>query len=172
MHRLGSGSAPVARLASRYDLPRLPRARTRAHGSAPRPAVRRPAGSSGSSAAAAARRVPHDPPRRRTGRRDRGRRHLQLGPLLPVAWRPRRPALRVLDHARRMGRGNRAGRDRRPGHVQQLPQPGSDRRHGAHRRPHQRRAAHPRHRCRLVRKGLRQLRLRVRYGRWAAQRAR
>jgi hypothetical protein len=35
--------------------------------------------------------------------------------------------------------------------MQQLPQPGAAGRHGPHRRPHQRRAADPRHRRRLVR---------------------
>ena len=78
-----------------------------------------------------------------------------------------RRALRVLDDARRVGRGHRAGRDRRARHVQQLPQPAAARRHGAHRRPHQRRPAHPRHRVGLVRARLRRVRLRVRHGRAA-----
>ena len=44
----------------------------------------------------------------------------------------------MLDHARGLGRGDRARRDRRPRHLQQLPQPAAARRHGAHGRPHQR----------------------------------
>ena len=64
-----------------------------------------------------------DPARLRRGRGDRRRRRLQLGPLLPALRRPGRRALRVLDDARRLGRGDRARRDRRAGHLQQLPQP-------------------------------------------------
>jgi alkanesulfonate monooxygenase SsuD/methylene tetrahydromethanopterin reductase-like flavin-dependent oxidoreductase (luciferase family) len=44
----------------------------------------------------------------------------------------------MLDDVGRLGRGHVASRDRRPRHLQQLPQPRAARRHGAHRRPHQR----------------------------------
>ena len=54
----------------------------------------------------------------------------------------------------RPGPRYRAGRDRRPGHLQLVPQPRSAGRHGAHRRPHLGWAAHPRDRRRLVRAGL------------------
>ena len=84
----------------------------------------------------------------------------------PLVRRSRRQALRVLDHARRLGRGDRARRDRRPRHLQQLPQPRPARRHGPHGRPHQRRPAHLRDRLGLVREGLRRVRLRVRHRRW------
>ena len=63
-------------------------------------------------------------------------------------------------------------RDRRAGHLQQLPQPRTARRHGPHRRPHERRPADPRHRLGLVREGLRRVRLRVRHGRRPAGPAR
>ena len=43
------------------------------------------------------------------GRGDRRRRRLQLGPLLPAVRRPGRQALRVLDDARRLGRGRPSG---------------------------------------------------------------
>ena len=89
-------------------------------------------------------------PRRRPPVRGPRRRHrLQLGPLLPALRRGRRPALRVLDDARRVGRADLAHRDRRAGHLQQLPQPRAARRHGPHRRPHERRPADPRHRLGL-----------------------
>ena len=65
----------------------------------------------------------------------------------------------------RLGRADLPGRDRRAGHLQQLSQPRAARRHGAHRRPHQRRPADPRHRLGLVREGLRRVRLRVRHRR-------
>ena len=64
----------------------------------------------------------------------------------PAVRRARRHALRVLDHARRLGRGDRARRDRRPRHLQLLPQPRPAGRHGAHGRPHHERPADPRHR--------------------------
>ena len=73
----------------------------------------------------------------------------------PLYGDPDGQALRVLDDARRLGRADRPHRDRRPRHVQQLPQPGPAGRHGPHRRPHQRRPADPRHRLGLVREGLR-----------------
>ena len=57
---------------------------------------------------------PH-PRRRPPLRGHRRRRRLQLGPLLPALRRPRRPALRVLDDARRVGRADVAPRDRRAG---------------------------------------------------------
>ena len=69
----------------------------------------------------------------------------------------------MLDDARRLGRGHQPRRDRRAGHVQQLPQPRAAGRHGPHRRPHLRRPAHPRHRRRLVRARLRRVRLRLRH---------
>ncbi len=116
-------------------------------------------------APAAARRVRRHPTGGGRGRGARRRRRLQLGPLLPALRRARGRALRVLDDARRLGGGDLAGRDRRPGHVQQLPQPRAAGRHGPHRRPHQRRPADPRHRVRLVREGLRRVRLRVRHRR-------
>ena len=55
----------------------------------------------------------------------------------PAQRRPRGPALRVLDDARRVGRVDRVRRDRRPRDVQQLPQPEPAGRHGADRRPHE-----------------------------------
>ena len=58
------------------------------------------------------------------------------------------------------GRGDRAAADRRPRHLQLLPQPRPAGRHGAHRRPHLRRPADPRHRRRLVRARLRRVRVR------------
>ena len=84
-----------------------------------------------------ARRLRRHPPHRPRGRGPRRRHHLQLGPLLPALRRPRRQALRVLDDARRLGRADQPGRDRRAGHLQQLPQPRAARRHGPHRRPHE-----------------------------------
>ena len=62
-----------------------------------------------------------------------------------------------------MGRADRAPRSA-PGHVQHVPQPRPARRHGPHRRPHQRRTVDPRHRRGLVRARLRRVRLRVRHG--------
>ena len=56
--------------------------------------------------------------------------------------------------------------------LQQLPQPGVPRRRAPHDRPHLRRPRDPRHRRRLVREGLRRVRLRVRHGRHADHRAR
>ena len=137
-----------------------------------RATVRRPAGPGRAPAPASARRLRRHPAYRRRSRGDRRRRRLQLGPLLPALRRSRRQALRVLDHARRLGRGDRARRVRRPRHLQQLPQPRPARRHGPHGRQHQRRPAHPRDRLGLVREGLRRVRLRVRHRRWPARRAR
>src|SRR3954447_7893929 len=89
---------------------------------------------------AAARQLLEDA-RRLAARGGAGRRHaVQLGPLLPAARRPGRVAFRVLDDARRHGRGDRADRDRRAGHLQLLPQPEPARGHGPHGRPRVRRA--------------------------------
>ena len=88
--------------------------------------------------------MPRSARRGRRGRGDRRRHRVQLGPLLPAVRRPGRRALRVLDHARRLGAADQPGRDRRAGHLQQLPQPRAAGRHGAHGRPHQRRPADPR----------------------------
>ena len=55
----------------------------------------------------------------------------------PLERAGRRRALRVLDDARRLGRADLAGRDRRAGHLQQLSQSRAAGRHGPHRRPHQ-----------------------------------
>ena len=60
------------------------------------------------------------------------------------------------------GRGHRARRDRRARGLQLLPQPGAAGRRAPDDRPHLRRARDPRHRRRLVREGLRRVRLRVR----------
>ena len=69
----------------------------------PRRAHRRPA-------PAAARRLrARSATRVRRGRGARRRRRLQLGPLLPAERRPGRQALRVLDDARRLGRGRPSG---------------------------------------------------------------
>ena len=91
---------------------------------------------------------PH-PRRGPTLRGHRRRRRLQLGPLLPALRRPRRRALRMLDDAGRLGRADVAHRVRRAGDLQLVPQPGTARRHGTHRRPHLRRATDPRHRLGL-----------------------
>ena len=106
------------------------------------------------------------------GRRGARRRlPLQLGPLLPAQRPAGRQALRGADRARRDGRGDRAGRARLARDLQQLPQPGVPRRRAPHARPHLRRPRDPRHRRRLVREGLRRVRLRVRHGRLADHRA-
>ena len=112
-----------------------------------------------------------DTRRRLAVRGRRGGHRLQLGPLLPVDRRSRRRTLRMLDHARRLGRADRTRRDRRPGHRWWLPQSGSAGRHGANRRPHQRWAPDPRYRCRLVREGLRPVRIRLRHSRFTAETA-
>ena len=89
-----------------------------AGGPAPRP-DRRPA-------PAAARGLRPDPrARSRQAEESRRRRRLQLGPLLPAVRRAGGQALRVLDDAGGLGGGDRAGRDRRAGHLQHLPQPRS-----------------------------------------------
>ena len=94
-----------------------------------------------------------------------GRGHrVQLGSLPPAVRRSGRPALRVLDGAGGDGGVDQPHPDRLPGHLQLLPQREPAGRHGAHRRPHLRRALHLRHRRRLVPARLRRVRLRVRHG--------
>ena len=89
------------------------------------------------------------PARRRPARRGARLRHrLHLGPLLPALRRPRRRPPRVLDDARRLGRGDQPDRDRRARHLQLVPQPGPARGHGPDRRPRRRRPADPRPRAR------------------------
>ena len=101
---------------------------------------------------------------RRVEAEEIGRGHrLQLGPLLPAVRRSRREALRVLDHAGLAGRGDPAGGDRPPGHLQLLPQPALPGRHGPHRGSHLGRPADPGHGQRVVPAGLRRIRLRVRH---------
>ena len=109
--------------------------------------------------------VPADA-RRLAARRGRGRRHaLHLGSLLPALRRPRRRALRVLEPARRDGRGDGAHPLRRARDLQLVPQPEPARRHGAHGRSDLRRPPDPRARLGLVRARLRRVRLRVRHAR-------
>ena len=81
-------------------------------------------------------------------RRARGRQHLDLGPLLPALRRSRRRALRGVHAARGDGGRHEPRAHRRARHVQLVPQPEPARRHGAHHRPHQRRAVRARHRRR------------------------
>ena len=87
------------------------------------------------------------------------RHRLQLGPLPSAVrgtgWGP----LRVLDHARRLGRADQPDRDRGPGHLQRLPQPRIARRHGPDGRPRRRGAIGPRDRVGLVPTRLRGVRL-------------
>ncbi len=89
--------------------------------------------------AAPARRLPADP-------RHASRELEELGVDILFNWdhffplyrRPRRPALRVVDDARRVGGADHPRRVRRPRQLQQLPQPRPAGRHGPHDRPHQR----------------------------------
>src|SRR3712207_1106890 len=83
------------------------------------------------------------------------------GPFLPALRRPGRPALRVLDAAGGDGGGDRACRVRGARYLQLVPQRQPARGHGAHGGPYLGRLAHTRDRGRLVREGLRRVRLRV-----------
>ncbi|SVE37518.1 uncharacterized protein METZ01_LOCUS490372, partial [marine metagenome] len=103
------------------------------------------------------------------GRRHGGRLDLGLGPLLPALRQPRRGALRGLDPAVGHGRRHQASDARHHGDRQLVPEPRTARRHGPHARSPLGRPDVPRRRRRLVRAGLRGVRLRVRHRRQPPQ---
>ena len=105
--------------------------------------------SGSASAPAAARRLRPDPPRRAPQAEEAASTSSSTGTTSSRSTAS--PTARTSSAGRCSGawaEADRAGRDRRAGHLQQLPQPRAARRHGPHRRPHQRRPAHPRHRRR------------------------
>ena len=102
------------------------------------------------------------PRRRRPRRRPRLRHALDMGP--PVSDRRRlgRPQLRGLADARRVGAGDPHHPHRPDGRRQHVPGADAHGEAGDDARPHLGRAGHPGHRRRLVRRGARGLRARVR----------
>ena len=84
----------------------------------------------------------------------------------PLYGGPRRRPSRVLDAARRLGRGDRSDRARSARDLRPVPQPRPHRRHGPDDRSDRRGPVHPRRRIGLVPPGLRGIRLPVRHRRF------